>query len=261
MDEKIEKKKPIGRIILISLGLIGLLILSASIYRNAGTSRLNVQQERLMTDTINSGVFKEFITIFGSVQPFKTVYLDAIESGRIEEIYVEDGAMVEQGSAILRLSNLDLQLEVLNQEAQIVNQINTIRYQSIVREQQSLSIREQALDVEFQLDLLSKRTDRNQALFQDSVIAQVDFEETQDEYEHLQRRKKLLQATITQDSLSQVAQEEQMATTLDLMQRNLEFAKNSLSNLIIKAPIKGAVVFARFRDWRVDHRRKPRGTN
>ncbi|MEL6719957.1 MAG: HlyD family efflux transporter periplasmic adaptor subunit, partial [Bacteroidota bacterium] len=169
----------------------------------------------------------------------KTVYLDAIESGKIEEIFVEDGTMVKRGTPIMRLSNLDLQLDVLNQEAQIVDQINTIRYQGIVREQQSLSIREQALDVEYRLDLLEKRTARNRALFQDSVIAKVDYEETQDEYEHLLRRKKLLQATITQDSLSQIAQEDQMETSLDLMRRNLNFAKNSLENLVIKAPING----------------------
>ena len=239
MDEIIEKKRPVARIILIALGIIGLIALSASIFRNAGVSRLNVEQERLLTDTIHSGVFKEFITIFGTVEPFKTVYLDAIESGRVEEIFVEDGSMVESGAPIIRLSNLDLQLEVLNQEAQIVNQINTIRYQGIVREQQSLNIREQALDVEYQLDLLKKRTDRNKSLYNDSVIAQVDYEETQDEYEHLLRRRKLLQATITQDSLSQVAQQEQMETSLDLMRRNLEFAKNSLSNLIVTAPING----------------------
>ena len=51
--------------------------------------------------------------------------------------------MVKAHTPILRLSNLDLQLEVLNQEAQIVDQINTIRYQSIIREQQSLALREQ----------------------------------------------------------------------------------------------------------------------
>lgn len=239
MDEKIEKKRPIGKYLLIAVGVIGLTFLLTSIYRDAGTSRLNVEQERLLTDTIHSGVFKEFITIFGTVEPFKTVYLDAIESGKIEEIFVEDGTMVERGTPIMRLSNLDLQLDVLNQEANIVDQINTIRYQGIVREQQSLNIREQALDVEFQLDLLEKRTRRNRTLYQDSVIAKVDFEETQDEYEHLLRRQKLLQATITQDSLSQIAQEDQMKTSLDLMRRNLNFAKNSLENLIIKAPIKG----------------------
>lgn len=240
MDERIEKKKwSTKRIVLLSTVAIAVVVFLTAIYRDTGKSRLNVEKARLLTDTIETGVFKEFITIFGTVEPKKTVYLDAIESGKIEEIFVEDGTMVQRGQPIMRLTNLDLQLEVLNQEAQIVDQINTIRYQGIVQEQQSLSLREQALDVEYRIDLLSKRTERNRLLYQDSIIPQVEYEETQDEYEHLLRRKVLLDMTISKDSLSQLLQANQMKTSVSLMRRNLDFAKNSLDNLIIKAPIQG----------------------
>jgi len=240
MDRKIEKKKwPLKRILLYSVGAIAIALALMALYREAGTSRLNVQEDRLLTDTVNTGVFKEFITLFGTVEPIKTVYLDAIESGRIEEIEVENGAMVKQGQVIMRLSNPDLELSVLNQEAQIITQINTIRNTSIMMDQQSLSLKEQALDVQYRLDLLSKQTDRNRSLFEDSVISQVEYEETQDEYEHLQRRKKLLLQTIEKDSLFQLMQQNQMNNSLDLMQRNLAVAKTSLEHLNVRAPITG----------------------
>jgi HlyD family secretion protein len=240
MDRQIKKSKwPFRKIAIYAVVLAGLVAIISMIVRDAGTSRLNVESERLLTDTINRGVFKEYITLFGSVEPIKTVYIDAIESGRIEQIYVEDGAMVDAGEEIMRLSNLELQLNVLNQEAQIVNQINTIRNQSILMEQQSLNLREQALSVAFQIDLFEKRTNRNQKLYADAVISQVDFEETEDEYEHLLRRREMLAATIAKDSLYHALQQGQMETTLDLMRRNLGIAKSSLGNLIIRAPING----------------------
>ncbi|NET32447.1 MAG: efflux RND transporter periplasmic adaptor subunit [Cyanothece sp. SIO1E1] len=242
MDKKIEKKRwSVQKIGLYVLGLAAAVFLFTAIYRDAGTSRLNVEQERLLTDTINHGVFKEYITLFGVVEPIKTVYLDAIESGRVEEVMLENGAMVEKGQEIMRLSNLDLQLNVLNQEAQVVNQINDIRQTSILMDQQSLNLKELALDIRFRIDLFEKRTARNSMLYRDSVISQVDFEETQDEYEHLVRRAALLEKTIEKDSLFQIMQQNQMTTTLDLMKRNLEFAKNSLDNLTIRAPISGQV--------------------
>lgn len=242
MDKKIEKKRwGVQKIGLYVLGLAAAVFLFTAIYRDAGTSRLNVEQERLLTDTINHGVFKEYITLFGVVEPIKTVYLDAIESGRVEEVMLENGAMVEKGQEIMRLSNLDLQLNVLNQEAQVVNQINDIRQTSILMDQQSLNLKELALDIRFRIDLFEKRTARNSMLYRDSVISQVDFEETQDEYEHLVRRAALLEKTIEKDSLFQIMQQNQMTTTLDLMKRNLEFAKNSLDNLTIRAPISGQV--------------------
>lgn len=240
MDKKIEKKNRTPILIgIIALSVAGLATLLSFFYKDAGISRLNVQQDRIIVDTIHTGVFKEFITIFGTVEPLKTVYLDAVESGKVEEIFTEDGVIVNQGLPILRLSNLDLQLNVLNQEAQIIDQINTIRSQAILFEQQSIRLREQALDVEFQIDLFSKRVARNQSLAQDSAIAVVEYEETQDEYEHLLRRRKLLKASTTKDSLYQESQKEQMESSLSLMKRNLEFAKGSLENLIVKAPIDG----------------------
>ncbi len=117
-----------------------------------------------------------------------TVYLNAVESSKVEEIFIEDGVEINKGTAILSFSNLDLQLNVLNQEAQIIDQINTIRSQSILIERQSLQLNEQSLDIDFQIDSLGKRVARNKALYQDSLIAQVEFVETQDEYEHLLRR-------------------------------------------------------------------------
>lgn len=242
MDKKIEKKRwGIQKIGLYVLGVAAAVFLFTAIYRDAGTSRLNVEQERLLTDTINHGVFKEYITLFGVVEPIKTVYLDAIESGRVEEVMLENGAMVTAGQDIMRLSNLDLQLNVLNQEAQVVNQINDIRQTSILMDQQSLNLKELALDIQFRIDLFEKRTARNSLLFQDSIISQVDYEETQDEYEHLVRRAALLEKTIEKDSLFQIMQQNQMTTTLDLMKRNLDFAKNSLDNLTIRAPISGQI--------------------
>ncbi|MEO0338214.1 MAG: efflux RND transporter periplasmic adaptor subunit, partial [Bacteroidota bacterium] len=73
----------------------------------------------------------------------------------------------------------------------------------------------------------------------DGAIPLVEYQETQDEYEHLLRRRKLLAQTIAKDSLYGEMQQKQMETSLDLMKRNLNFAKNSLENLTIKAPING----------------------
>lgn len=242
MDKKIKKQRwSIQKIGLYALGLAAAVFLLMAIYRDAGTSRLNVEQERLLTDTINEGVFKEYITLFGVVEPIKTVYLDAIESGKVEEVFLENGTMVQAGQQIMRLSNLDLQLNVLNQEAQVVNQINDIRQTSILMDQQSLNLKELALDIQYRIDLFEKRTARNKLLFKDSIISQVDYEEAQDEYEHLVRRSKLLKQTIEKDSLFQLMQQNQMTTTLDLMKRNLDFAKSSLDNLTIKAPISGQI--------------------
>jgi len=121
MDKKIEKNRfPLKKIIptIIVIGVFGFLI--SAIYRDAGTSRLNVERERLLIDTIHTGPFQEFTPITGVVQPIKTVFIGALEGGQVEEIFIEDGSFVKKGQSILRLSNSDLQVSYLNQEANIV---------------------------------------------------------------------------------------------------------------------------------------------
>jgi len=233
MDKKI-KKKGLGwqKIVLILAVLIALVFFGKNYYENIGVSKLNVEMNRLLVDTIHQGVFQEFIPITGVVEPIKTVFIDAVEGGRIEEIYVEDGAMLKKGQKIMQLSNPNLQLNYLQSEGQIMNQINQLENLKLTREQQSLNLREQALDV-------SKRTKRNKSLYKDDVIAQVDFEETQDQYEHLQRRKKLLAEVIRRDSMSQIVQENQLENSVDLMRRNLNISKQTLENLLVRSPING----------------------
>ena len=240
MDRKIEKKKwTWQRIAIIVVALSGMGFLANAIYKDAGTSRLNVQTERLLIDTVKQSNFQEYIPVTGVVLPIKTVVIGAVEGGRVEEKMVEDGAIVKQGQPLLRLSNPDLQLAYINQEANLVSQINQIRQTSLLMEQQALARRETALNVEYQIDLLSKRVRRNKELYKDGAMAQVEFEETEDEYENVLRRRKLLAETIAKDSVFAELQQEQTANSLDMMKRNLAIARLSLDNLIVKAPIDG----------------------
>ena len=240
MDRKIEKKTWTWQRIVIIVAVVGIAAyLISTMVKSAGTSKLNVQAERLLLDTIKTDVFQEYIPVTGVVEPIKTIYLDAVEGGKVEERLDEDGAMVKKGQMILRLSNPDLMSNFLNQEANIISQINQIRNTSLLMEQQSLNLKEQSLNVLYQIDLTSKRLVRNKQLYASNVIAKVDLEEMEDEYENLLRRNDLLKRTIAKDSAYQALQQSQMESSLDLMQRNLEITRQSLENLVIKAPIDG----------------------
>jgi HlyD family secretion protein len=78
-------------------------------YFTAGKVQLNVDTERI---TINDHKrkFQEFIPVNGVVLPLPLYILMLIEGGRVEEKYVEDGAIMHKGQPILRLSNTDLEL-------------------------------------------------------------------------------------------------------------------------------------------------------
>lgn len=240
MDEIIVKKNRTWQKVIIGLLALGFILwTSVSFYKSSGTSKLNVNQSRILTDTIHQGIFQEFIPVTGTVQPIKTVVIAAVEGGRIEEKLMEDGATVKAGSPILKLSNSDLQLNYLNQEGTILAQINQIRNMTLLQDQQSLNLKETYLDAQFRLDILGRRVKREKELAEGNAIPIVQYEDTKSEYEALVRRNKILTQTIKKDSLSGIIQTEQMENSLDLMKRNLEISKKSLENLTVKAPING----------------------
>lgn len=240
MDRKIEKKKfTWQRITFFGIAIVAVAFIANNLYKNAGVSRLNVITERLLLDTVHTGVFQEFIPVTGVVMPIKTIFIDAIEGGKVEARLVEDGAMVKKGDVILQLSNPDLLLSSLNQEANVISQINQIRNTSLLMEQQSLRLKEQAIDIDFQLDLTDDRLARNRELIKDNIISAVELEEMEASYKNFLNRRALLKNTIAKDSAYQELQKTQMQASLDLMERNLKITRKSLDNLIVRAPIDG----------------------
>ena len=120
MDKPIEKKKGlkkkhIGYI----LGSIIILVLFYMAFFTGHVSTYKVEKDKLIIETVIRGQFNDYITVPGTVEPISTVFLDAQEGGRVEEILIEEGSMVRKGDIILRLTNPDLHLNILDSEAQL----------------------------------------------------------------------------------------------------------------------------------------------
>ena len=103
MDRRVAKKTPLGR--KLAYGIAGLLVLLFTAWLVstllAGRS-LSVNSERIAVSDVTVGTFEDFIPLRGRLVPRNTVYLDAVEGGRVEEVLVEDGAIVRAGDPIVR---------------------------------------------------------------------------------------------------------------------------------------------------------------
>ena len=120
MDIPIEKKKfPKSKLLMIGGAAAIVILILYVVLSSTGNTKLNVQKERLSISTVNNGIFQENIPVNGVVMPITTIYLDALEGGRVEEKFVEDGAIMKQGEPILRLTNTDLELSLVNQETSV----------------------------------------------------------------------------------------------------------------------------------------------
>jgi HlyD family secretion protein len=96
------------------------------------STKLNVPRERLTISMVRQGRFQEYIPVIGSVIPKKTIYLDAVEGGRVETRYIEAGTFVKKGQHLLTLANTDLLLDIMNREAEFFQLNNDPRNAQLV---------------------------------------------------------------------------------------------------------------------------------
>jgi len=240
MDRKIEKKKwTIKKLATYGMGILLLLFVIYNFLLGDSSSKLNVQKERLTISTVSQGPFQEFIPVTGNVVPIKTVYLDAVEGGRVEFKYIEEGTLVETGDKILKLDNTNLHLDIMYREAELFQQINNLRNTRLDMERTRLNLQTQLAQIDYDLRTKKRIYERNKELIQKNLISRFEYEQSLDEFNYLSRSKELTIETHKQDSVFRVSQIKQLEASIRRMQENLEIVKNKLENLVIKAPISG----------------------
>ena len=240
MDRPIEKKKwTLKRILILSGGSAFVLLLLFIILGTFGKSRLNVDGERMTIAEVKLKNFREFIPVTGIVQPVSTIYLDLQEGGRVEEIFAEDGAVVTQGQPILKLSNTDLELSLVAQETNVYNLLAQMQIAQNAIWQNTISKLTQSVDVESMLIDAERVYDMNKKLYNQKVIAQYDYEESENNYNYLVEKKRLMNEILKQDSVTSTQQFKQAEQSYRGAQNGLLLMRRKFADLTVCAPVDG----------------------
>ena len=240
MDRVIEKKKwTKKKIITITVIVIGILFIIYLFTSTFGKSRLNVDSERMTIATVKRDQFREFIPVTGIVQPISTIYLDLQEGGRVEEIFVEDGAVMQKGQSILQLSNTDLELNLITQETSVYNLLTQMQIAQNNARQNTISKLNQSVDVESQLREAKRVYDMNKKLFDAKTIGEQEFKESENNYHYLLEKRKLVMEILEQDSIATEQQMLQDQESYKRAQNGLELMRKKFEGLTVCAPVDG----------------------
>ena len=240
MDRVIAKKKWGRKRILTIAGIVGILILiGGSYYLTSGKSRLNVESERITVSEIKSGPFREFIPVNGVVLPITTIYLDALEGGRVEEKYVEDGAIMKKDQPILRLSNTDLELSLVNQQTSVYNLLTQMNISQNQAQQNTVSRKNQLTDVNSLFKEAERVYNLNKSLYAQKVIGAQEFKQSENNYLYLLEKTRLSEEIMKQDSVSGNQQLRQASQLYKGSQEALSVMQKKVGDLIVRAPVDG----------------------
>ena len=205
------------------------------IIQTSGGSKLNVEKERISINTVNKAIFQENIPVNGIVLPITTIYLDALEGGRVEEKFVEDGAILKQGEPILRLSNTDLELSLVNQETSVYNLLTQMQISQNAARQNTINRQNQFTDVENNLIEAKRVYDLNNRLYEKGAIGRQDYESSKNNYDYQKERMKLAKQVLSEDSTSTKIELGQAKSSYSRTQSALELMRKKVGDLVTRS--------------------------
>ncbi|NCI50571.1 HlyD family efflux transporter periplasmic adaptor subunit [Sediminibacterium roseum] len=240
MDRVIQKKKWSTKRILTIVGIVGVAaLIFGAWYFTSGNSKLNVDTDRITISEVKKGPYKDLIPVNGIVLPITSIYLDATEGGRVEEKYVEDGAMMKKGQPILKLSNTNLQLSLVNQETSVYNLLTQMQISRNAAQQNTVNKLNQMTDVESQLTEAERLYKLNKHLYEQKAIGSQEFKTSENNYNYLKQKKQLTNKILQQDSASNQQQLEQAKQSYAGSQNALSVMRKKVGDLVVRAPVDG----------------------
>jgi len=240
MDKPIEKKKGLrGKHIAWMAGAIAFGVLMYMAFFADRTSTYRVEKDKLIIETVSENVFNDYITVPGTVEPISTIFLDAQEGGRVEEILIEEGSMVREGDIILKLSNPDLYLNILDSEAQLAEKENFLRNTQIAMEQDRLQIKRELLNLKYDIERKKRNYDQNRMLMKDSLISVEEFIRSKEDLDMAIQSEELFVERQKQDSVFRSVQVDNLKNNLDNMRKNLALVRYRMENLNVRATVDG----------------------
>jgi len=213
-------------------------LLAAFLFAPSGRTE-TVAAERLSISAVRKGRFEDYLPLRARVTPLVTVYLDAVEGGRVDKVLVEDGAMVENGQLLAVLSNSDLQLNLLARQSEVAEQLNNMRNQELALVRTRLDNERAVIEAELAAQKALRQYELQRPLAERGFVAGKAFNDTRDEYETSKRRSAVLHAAQSTEERLQSSQLAQLRASAASLNSSLAIARANLDSLNLRAPVSG----------------------
>lgn len=237
MDQRVPKRRG-KRIAVLAGAALAAAAFAAALWTMIPRG-LQVPQRDVRIATVEKGVFRDDIVVRALTEPFNSVILDSVESGRVEEVFARDGTLVGKGQLLFRLSNPNRNLELLARQAEHAQQISNLSILRVAQEAGNTDHRRRLADLEFALAQGEKQHARNARLAGEGFISSVSLEESGDRLAQQQRAVRIereahaTEVKVKQDALSQ------LEVAIRELRSGLALVGATVDALAVRAPVDG----------------------
>ncbi|MDC8758278.1 efflux RND transporter periplasmic adaptor subunit [Janthinobacterium fluminis] len=189
--------------------------------------------------TVENGIFLDDIVVRSKAEALHSVILDSVEAGRVEEVFVHDGAVVRQGDVLFRISNPQRNLELLQRQSEHTQQISNLSNLRVGFEAAYTDHQRRLSDLAFGVAQAQKQHARNVQLAARGFISPVALEESADALEqkrHVLGEEKLRHTTEAGVKLDAVRK---MESAIRNIETGLTLVRATVEALVVRAPVAG----------------------
>jgi len=200
---------------------------------------LSVKKDEITIKTVTEDYFEDFIVFQAKVEPLRSMLVNILEGGAIQEIFAENGGNVKKGEPLVRIYNPNTELNYMQQETAMIEQINNLHKARLDLRNQELSLDKDRIAIEHDFVDAKNRYNLNKKLFEQEILAENEWTTTQENYRYQEERKNIMQRSVQKEKEANKMQIDQMNQSLGIMEKSLAILRKNKQNFLVTAPLSG----------------------
>ena len=219
--------------------LVALIGYAIALQLQPKTLRVSIDADQIAV--VCDSDFLEYVDVNGLVCPVTSMRVTATEGGTVERICCQNGDLLQRGDTILVLSNPKVLEEIAAERRNFELSRMQHRKQLIEMQQKSITLRQQALQADFELKKMTGSFELEQEEARMGVKSQAQLEVARREYEYNCRRTQLTIESLRHDSVLNVIGRQLIEQQMSMEAQKLENSLARRSALVVVAPTDGQI--------------------
>jgi HlyD family secretion protein len=238
MDVIVPRKRRSLPVIAVAVVAVGVGVI---LFLNAIPSGLRVPAKDVRVATVQPGVFKDDIIVRANIEPAVSVILDAVESGRVEEVATKDGSMVKAGDLLFRLSNPQRRLDLLARQSDLAQQFSNFISMQVQYETAKSDYRRRLTDLRNALTRAQKQYNRMVQLSAQGYIPRTTLADAGDDLEQDKSKLREEEKSQSEELRTKHGALIQMQEAISGIRSGVDVVAASIEALAVRSPIDGRV--------------------
>ena len=222
----------------LALGAAGFVVVLATLAWSMPRG-LPVARSDLRLSTVAAGTFDDELVVRATVVPAHSVLLDATDGGRVDVVLASDGALVEAGELLYRLSNPQREQDVLARSADVAQQLANLSVQRAELAAARATQRRERANLAFEQDKADADMERTERLAAQGFVAPAALQDAR-------RRSDLQHRLLLQEREDGDAEMATRGQSLHELERavtgldqGLRLMRDAAAGLAARAPVRG----------------------